>query len=467
MFANMKVKMKRSLSKHLMGKEEEPDLSFIDGALTLLLNLNEAESNRLYDLITATQLKTLCKVALPVILREPNMLQLEAPIKVVGDVHGQYFDLLRILEAEGQPPDTTYLFLGDYVDRGSYGIEVMALLLIFKIKYPKNIYLLRGNHECDITSKIYGFCDQCLLRYNYRVWEKFCQVFDALPIAATVGKDFFCVHGGLSPGLESLDQITNIIRPGKILDGTLLSDLVWSDPDSTHTGWISGKRGISGTFGPDMVKGFLDKFGFRTIVRAHQVALAGYEYFGEEQELVTVFSAPNYCGTRNNNAAVMLIEADGSVDFHVFEPSNTLSREPSCETIMQFTDGEWQDASSGLDATAEEEDGEMGTGPGVGDDMAVSSVPSEVLDREVASAVRRSMDIQERVSLGSPIPSSSSLPSIDDDEPTPKSNSTTGAGNPAGSKLPWDAAGPDAGDLASRITDASSKLSDTKLGDGQ
>lgn len=432
MFANLKTKMKRSLSKHVLGKEEDIDLSFIDKALRILLYLNESESNRLYDLIPLAQMKQLCKLALPLFLMEPNLLELEAPIKVVGDIHGQFFDLLRIFEAEGHPPDTAYLFLGDYVDRGAYGIEVMALLMIYKIKYPTKIFLLRGNHECDITSKIYGFCDQCLLRYNYRLWEKFCQIFDALPIVAAIGKDFFCVHGGLSPSLESLEQIHDIPRPGKILDGTLLSDLLWSDPDFTHEGWASGKRGISGTFGGDMVTAFLTKFGFRTIVRAHQVACGGYEYMGDTKELVTVFSAPNYCGTRNNNAAVMLIEEDGSVDFHIFEPSSTLNREPSSETILEYSDGAWQDGSLGSESVSEgEQEGEEGEDP-KGAGMRVAGMASAGLNVKVVNFVRRSMEIQESVSLGTPVATSSSsksLPSIDDSEPFSTGGSSSGKGD--------------------------------------
>mmetsp|Transcript_29343 Transcript_29343/g.82757 ORF Transcript_29343/g.82757 Transcript_29343/m.82757 type:complete len:476 (-) Transcript_29343:509-1936(-) len=326
MFSKFKSNLKKSMSKHLLGKEEEIDLSFMDDTLHRLLNISETECQQLSEIIPSTNLKALCKTAAPMFLSEPNCLHIEPPVKVVGDIHGQYFDLLRIFELAGHPPESTILFLGDYVDRGAYGIEVMALLLIYKIKYPDKIYLLRGNHECEITSKIYGFCDQCLTRYSYRLWERFCQVFEALPVAATIGEKFFCVHGGLSPMLQNIDQIREISRPCKVLDGSLLSDLVWSDPELSHTGWVSGKRGISGTFGLDMLQGFISKHSFDMIIRAHQVAQEGYEFFGDNKELVTLFSAPNYCGTRNNLGAVMTIASDTDYHFDVLTPNDQVSR---------------------------------------------------------------------------------------------------------------------------------------------
>merc|ERR1712060_351281 len=132
-------------------------------------------------------------------LSQSALLELEAPINIVGDIHGQYWDLLRIFEYGGFPPESNYLFLGDYVDRGKHSLEVMTLLLVYKIKYPENFFMLRGNHECAAITRIYGFYDECKMRYNIKMWKAFCEVFNRLPFAAVIDDKIFCVHGGLSP----------------------------------------------------------------------------------------------------------------------------------------------------------------------------------------------------------------------------------------------------------------------------
>jgi len=231
-----------------------------------------------------------------VFLSQPCLLELEAPLKICGDVHGQYSDLLRLFEYGGFPPDANYLFLGDYVDRGKQGLEVICLLLAYKVKYPENFFMLRGNHECSSISRIYGFYDECKRRYNIKVWRVFCDVFNCLPFAAIVDEKVFCIHGGPSPELKDMQQIMAIKRPTDIPDVGMLCDFLWSDPDAEVAGWGENDRGVSYTYGTDVVAAFLDKFDFDLIVRAHQVVENGYEFFGKRQ-LVTVFSAPNYwCG---------------------------------------------------------------------------------------------------------------------------------------------------------------------------
>jgi serine/threonine-protein phosphatase PP1 catalytic subunit len=188
-----------------------------------------------------------------------------------GDIHGQYSDLLRLFEYGGFPPEANYLFLGDYVDRGKQSLETICLLLSYKIKYPENFFLLRGNHECASINRIYGFYDECKRRFNIRLWKTFTDCFNCLPVAALIDEKILCMHGGLSPDLKNLDQIKKIARPTDVPDTGLLCDLLWADPDKDVTGWGENDRGVSFTFGADIVSDFLQKHDLDLICRAHQV----------------------------------------------------------------------------------------------------------------------------------------------------------------------------------------------------
>jgi serine/threonine-protein phosphatase PP1 catalytic subunit len=186
-----------------------------------------------------------------------------------------------------------YLFLGDYVDRGHNSIEVFTFLLALKIKYPAHIWLLRGNHETQNISKLYGFYDECVERYRSELWDRFTDVFMWLPIAAIVGGRMFCVHGGLSPDLQDLTQISKLARPLEIPSRGLLSDLLWSDPDLVQVGWGKSTRGTSFTYGETVVEEFMLKNDFDLICRAHQIVPGGYDFpFEPNQKVVTIFSAP-------------------------------------------------------------------------------------------------------------------------------------------------------------------------------
>ena len=179
------------------------------------------------------------------------------------------------------------------MDRGKQSLETICLLLAYKIKYPENFFILRGNHECASINRIYGFYDECKRRYNIKLWKTFTDCFNCLPIAAIIDEKIFCMHGGLSPELASMDQIRRIMRPTDVPDTGLLCDLLWSDPDKDIVGWGENDRGVSFTFGPDVVAAFLKRHDLDLICRAHQVVEDGYEFFAKRQ-LVTLFSAPNY-----------------------------------------------------------------------------------------------------------------------------------------------------------------------------
>jgi serine/threonine-protein phosphatase PP1 catalytic subunit len=208
----------------------------LDNAIAALLAVQDlppgTEVNLSEDVLTK-----LVRVARDIFLQQPMLLEVSAPVNICGDTHGQYSDMLRLFEVGGFPPESNYVFLGDYVDRAKQSIEVIALALCYKVKYPKNFFLLRGNHECASLNRIYGFYDECKRRYSVKLWRIFSDCFNCMPIAAVVQDKILCMHGGLSPDLDNLSQIFDIPRPTDIPDEGLLCDLLWSDPDPNVMGW--------------------------------------------------------------------------------------------------------------------------------------------------------------------------------------------------------------------------------------
>ena len=257
-------------------------------------------------------------------MNQPIFLELESPISVCGDTHGQYPDLLKLFEAGGFPPEANYLFLGDYVDRGKYSLETICLLLAYKIKFEENFFLLRGNHECASINRIYGFYDECKKRYNLKIWKAFIDVFNCLPIAASIDDKILLMHGGLSPELKNVEQLKKIMRPTDVPEEGLLCDLLWSDPEENKSGFGPNDRGVSVTFNSKVVETFLKNNDLDLICRAHQVVEEGYEFFANRL-LVTVFSAPNYCGEFDNSGAMMSIDENLICSFQILKPMTMLS----------------------------------------------------------------------------------------------------------------------------------------------
>lgn len=270
------------------------------------------------------EIQLICAKAREIFLLQPTLLELSPPVKVVGDVHGQYGDLIRIFTKCGFPPQTNYLFLGDYVDRGKQSLETILLLLCYKIKYPENFFLLRGNHECANVTRVYGFYDECKRRCNIKTWKLFIDTFNTLPIAAVVAGKIFCVHGGLSPVLNSMDEVRNIARPTDVPDFGLLNDLLWSDPADIINEWEDNERGVSYVFSKVAINKFLLKFNFDLVCRAHMVVEDGYEFFND-RTLVTVFSAPNYCGEFDNWGAVMSVSEELLCLFELLDPLDSVA----------------------------------------------------------------------------------------------------------------------------------------------
>jgi len=231
-----------------------------------------------------------------ILSREPNVLRLSAPVVTVGDIHGQFYDLLNIFEVGGIPGENgMYLFLGDYVDRGSFSCEVILALLAYKVTYPDKVWLIRGNHECASVSGHFGFKEECKMKYGVQVYYRFLLMFQTLPLAAVITTEYgsvFACHGGLSPGVKTLDDLEKIDRFVEPEENLTLLDILWSDPiteervdsmtDEEFSEFLSidwrpnPSRGCSYCYGYKAVNEFLSQNNLVCIVRAHEVQEVGY-----------------------------------------------------------------------------------------------------------------------------------------------------------------------------------------------
>ncbi|KAJ3066274.1 Serine/threonine-protein phosphatase, partial [Podochytrium sp. JEL0797] len=293
----------------------------VDACIAKLLDARSRKPGKSFCLKNSVVIG-LCQKVREVLMDQSILLEIEAPVNLVGDIHGQFEDLLRIFDKVGYPPHSNYLFLGDYVDRGKFSLETILLLFCYKLKYPLNFFLLRGNHECASVNRVYGFYDECKRRCNLKIWKVFTDVFNCLPIAAIVAGKIFCVHGGLSPSLISMDYIRAIPRPSEVPEFGLLNDLLWSDPSATATDWEDNDRGVSYCFGSKIVAAFVEKHNLDLVARAHMVVEGGYEFFADRR-LVTIFSAPNYCGEFDNKGGIMSVDENLLCSFEILEPQFT------------------------------------------------------------------------------------------------------------------------------------------------
>ncbi|KAL9594286.1 MAG: hypothetical protein Q9219_007113 [cf. Caloplaca sp. 3 TL-2023] len=338
--------------------------------------------------------RDLCHKARELLIEEGNVVQVDAPVTICGDIHGQFHDLMELFRVGGNVPDTNYLFMGDFVDRGFYSLESFLLLLCLKVRYPDRITLIRGNHESRQITTVYGFYDECLRKYgSANVWRYCCEVFDYLALGALVlgtsaqlepaymdaeaqanlpatdeeieieimnsrneitsrfprnrrrifeneeaeggaaattepdnnpssskpssaavsnnsGGAVLCVHGGLSPLIETIDKIRLLDRKQEVPHEGAMCDLLWSDPDEID-GWGLSPRGAGFLFGSDIVKRFNHVNDLSLIARAHQLVMEGFkEMF--DSSIVTVWSAPNYCYRCGNVAAILELGEDTS-----------------------------------------------------------------------------------------------------------------------------------------------------------
>jgi len=270
--------------------------------------------------LTESEVRELCEQARDIFISESNVQHVRSPVTVCGDVHGQFHDLMELFQIGGKSPDTNYLFMGDYVDRGYYSVETVTLLVALKVRYNDRITILRGNHESRQITHVYGFYDECLRKYgNANVWKYFTDLFDFLPLTALIENRIFCLHGGLSPSIDNLDNIRALVRRQEVPHEGPMCDLLWSDPDD-RTGWGISPRGAGYTFGQDISEQFNRNNGLTLVARAHQLVMEGYNW-SHEQHVVTIFSAPNYCYRCMNQAAIMEIDENMQSTFLQFDPA--------------------------------------------------------------------------------------------------------------------------------------------------
>ena len=287
----------------------------------------DVEEYGTYDSMVATLLEhkflpekevlQLCERARSLISEESNVHSVRAPVTVVGDIHGQFHDLLEMFKLGGYAPDTNYLFLGDYVDRGYYSVETVTLVVALKVRYPDRVTIIRGNHESRQITQVYGFYDECMRKYgNANAWRYCTDVFDYLGLSALVDGKALCVHGGLSPDIRTLDQVRTIDRLCEIPHEGPFCDMMWSDPEDLET-WAVSPRGAGWLFGRRVTQEFNEINGLELICRAHQLVQEGYKYMFNDQ-LVTVWSAPNYCYRCGNVAAILALDEKLNRDFKIF-----------------------------------------------------------------------------------------------------------------------------------------------------
>jgi serine/threonine-protein phosphatase 2B catalytic subunit len=260
------------------------------------------------------ELVALVQAAADLFHGEPNCLSVSDPITIVGDVHGQYYDLLKVLELGGCPETHKYLFLGDYVDRGSFSVEIIILLYAIKLNYPKTFLLLRGNHESRQMTSFFNFRQECLVKYDQEVYDLVMESFDRMPLCCVLNNNFFAVHGGISPGMASLSDLDKVYRRAEPAKEGLICDLLWADPCEKDGPFAHGfsknaVRGCSYFYNNEAVKHFLDRNKLLSLIRAHEAQVEGFKFHWPKSKglplAITIFSAPNYCDCYNNKGAII------------------------------------------------------------------------------------------------------------------------------------------------------------------
>jgi serine/threonine-protein phosphatase 6 catalytic subunit len=282
----------------------------------------------------------LCEAIKEILAEESNLQPVASPVIICGDIHGQFYDVLNLFTTGGEiksDNNNSYIFIGDFVDRGYNSVETFSYLMLLKVLYPGRITLLRGNHESRQISMTYGFYDEILKKYgNSSPWRLCQEVFDLLPLAAVVDGRILCVHGGLSPAIKTIDQIRTVVqRNQEVPQEGPFCDLMWSDPTDDTATWLKSARGAGHLFGAQVTKEFNLLNGLDLVVRAHQLVNEGYKYHFSEQ-LMTIWSAPNYCYRCGNDAALFILDDKLERSFKTFKAVNTNKNIPTKNVIPYF-----------------------------------------------------------------------------------------------------------------------------------
>ncbi|UJR32111.1 hypothetical protein I4U23_019579 [Adineta vaga] len=336
---------------HSSDPDDKPDLEILKQHILLEGRLTEQAALRIIE------------TGASILHEEATMLDVDAPLTICGDIHGQLYDLVKLFDVGGSPATTSYLFLGDYVDRGYFGIECVLYLWALKIHYRDTFFLLRGNHECRHLTEYFTFKQECLIKYSEDVYDACMIAFDCLPLAALMNKQFLCVHGGISPEISTLDDIRQLDRFHEPPPYGAMCDLLWSDPvedygndkdnpitvpkrrpslplndlpptllsqpvlpsTNEHLYLHNTTRGCSYFYTYTAVNEFLVQNQILSIIRAHEAQDVGYRMYRKSAEtgfpsLITIFSAPNYLDAYRNKAAIMKYE-DNVLNIRQFNSS--------------------------------------------------------------------------------------------------------------------------------------------------
>lgn len=294
------------------------------------------ESVRNCEHLTENQLKLLCDRVKEILMEESNVQPVHSPVIVCGDVHGQFYDLMELFRVGGEIPTKNYIFMGDFVDRGHHSVETLQLLLCYKARYPQCITLLRGNHESRQVTQVYGFYDECFRKYgSANAWKYCTEVFDYLALACLIDGSVLCVHGGLSPDITTVDQIRLLERNQEIPHEGAFCDLMWSDPEDIET-WSVSQRGAGYLFGSKVTSQFNQINHLQLICRAHQLVQEGYKYMFPMKNLITVWSAPNYCYRCGNVASILAFDENLDREVKIFKEVSESGRPEVAKGGIQY-----------------------------------------------------------------------------------------------------------------------------------
>lgn len=265
--------------------------------------LSSERDNGSAAVVTVEEIYEVCKLAIPIFQNEENVIRIQTPLSICGDIHGDFDNLAGIFDIFGKPPNSRYLFLGDYVDRGAKSVETVMILLCYKIKYPDDVFLIRGNHETTLITINFGFYNEIATKYgDFSVWRSFMEVFTCLPLAAVVDSKLFCVHGGLCPNLSNISDLEFVNRFLELpIECSLIQDVLWSDPFEGY-GFEASSRRAGYKWGQDISNKFVQENKIDMIVRGHEQKVGGFQLMHGDT-VCTVFSTPNYVN-RFTEAAV-------------------------------------------------------------------------------------------------------------------------------------------------------------------
>lgn len=309
------------------------DLSSHLGYISNLVSQNPNDYSQrlakdLFSDLTSESVEAVFNQAKLLLKEEDILLNLEGDFVIIGDLHGHFFDLVRILNQFGLPPERNYIFLGDTIDRGEFSLYTIFTIFVLKCSFPSSIFLIRGNHEFENFNT--GLSEEVneIFRINgKRTMSAINQAFSYLPLAIVLNNEYFCVHGGIGPSFNDIHQINNITRPFVSIYGGIANSILWSDPNENIDTFHESRRGVGYEYGYQSIKTFLKNNNLKMLIRGHEAIKEGIQY-SLENLVITVFSASNYCGEFNNLSGVLII-SKGS-------PEKTFTFPPMDQYITRF-----------------------------------------------------------------------------------------------------------------------------------